>query len=451
MRRRFAPRLALLFLLLPHLLLNPGCEKRATTPRGLILISLDTLRADHVGFHGYDRPTTPNLDRLAGDSIVFEQMLAPAPNTPPSHMSMFTGLLPVQHGFMGYVNEDRKDILSEKHRTLPQLLQDQGFATAAFTGGGWLAGASFRRGFDRFMMMANLGSEAPLKWLREHPDEPFFLFVHTYEIHAPYRAEEQHRKLFVDPTYTGNFKPNPRVLKRVREGRRRLSDEELRHATDLYDAGIHQADARLGRFFEALAADGVLDESIVIVTSDHGEEFLEHDSVGHWQLFYRPNLHVPFLVRLPGRAEGGRRITEVSEHIDILPTVLELLDLPPHEPAYGRSWARTLRGGPSPEPRPALAWSARPMEDGRRSVISDGYQLIVDTASDKASLYDLRVDPTAKHDLARAKPDVRDRLLAHWKEWEPKEENAWPEDAEPFSPHLRRSLEALGYLEPTSR
>lgn len=448
MRRRFGPWFALL--LLAPLLLLAGCEKGATAPRGLILISLDTLRADHVGFQGYERPTTPNLDRLAQDSIVFEQMLAPAPNTPPSHMSMFTGLLPVQHGFMGYVNEDRKDVLSEEHRTLPQLLQEQGFATGAFTGGGWVAGTSFRRGFDQYMPIPNLESQIPLEWLREHRDERFFLFLHSYEIHAPYRAAEQYRKLFVDPAFAGDFKPRPHVLKKVREGRRRLSDEEVRYAIDLYDAGIRQADARLGRFFDALAEDGILDETIVIVTSDHGEEFLEHDSVGHWQLFYRPNLHVPFLLRLPGGAEKGRRIEDVSEHIDILPTVLELLGLPAHPPVYGRSWASAVRGGPSPEPRPALAWSARPMEDGRRSVIADGHQLIVDTTSETASLYDLRADPTAQHDVAAAKPEVRDRLLAHWKEWESKEENAWPEDSEPFSPHLRRSLEALGYLEPTS-
>jgi len=421
-----------------------GCEP-AKPPRGLILISLDTLRADHLGTYGYERPTSPRLDAFAGDGIVFEEMLANAPNTPPSHMSLFTGLLPVQHGYMGFVNHERRDILAEEHRTLAEILQEQGFATGAFTGGGWMSG-SLMRGFDVAEISADLKSTAPLEWLRKHPEERFFLFIHTYQIHAPYQAEPRYRDLFVDASYGGKFRPTPRVLKAVKEGRRKLRPAELRRSIDLYDAGIRQADAQVGDLLDALDKDGILDEAIVIITSDHGEEFLEHGSVGHWQIFYRPNLQVPLLLRLPRGEQGGRRITERAEIVDVMPTVLELLGVPAHDGVFGRSWGAAVRGGEPPIARPALAWPARPMEDPRRSVVADGYQLMVHTDEDRSELYDLATDPMAQRDVCGERPEDCARLRAHWDEWAPREKGAWAADSKPFSPLLRRSLEALGYL-----
>lgn len=430
------------------LVASAACEK-AKPPRGLILISLDTLRADHLGTYGYDRPTSPNLDAFAEESVVFEKMVAPAPNTPPSHMAMFTGLLPVQSGFMGGLTETTMDILSDEHTTLPEILSSHGFATGSFTGGGRLHSESFFRGFDVHEVGGHLGTNPGVQWLKKHPDERFFLFLHSYQVHAPYIAAKEYKDLFVDPEYEVTFRPIPANLGKVRVGRKKLTPEELAYARDSYDAGIRQADAQLQAIFDELEQAGILDEAIVIVTSDHGEEFLEHGSMGHWQIFYRPNLHVPFLLRLPGGAEGGRRIEALSEHIDLLPTVLDLLDLPPHPEAYGRSWAAAVRGGKPPEPRPALAWSARPNEDPRRSVIAEGHQLMVDVKTGDAALYDLSADPTAQNDIAEERPEVRDRLLAVWKEWEPKEKGAWASQSEHVNVHLRKSLEALGYLEPS--
>jgi len=435
-------------------LLALACE-RPSPPRGLILVSIDTLRADHLGTYGYDRPTSPQIDALAEDSIVFERMLAHAPNTPPSHMSLLTGLLPVEHGVQGWVSPTKRDRLDPKHTTFAEILQRAGFATAASTAGGWMSpDLGFDRGFDEFHTRKRLSRSIDwaLDWLDARPEQRFFLFLHTYEVHAPYRAAPEHRALFVEAGYRPRWQPIPTTLGKVRRGEITLSDEDLRYFVNLYDAGIHQVDATIGLLVEQLAARHVLDETIVVVTSDHGEEFLEHGSTGHWQLFNRPNLHVPFIVRLPRGTSGGRRITEYAQHVDFVPTMLELLGLPPHSAGHGRSWAAAMTGGPAPPARPALAWSPRPREQPQRSVIWQDHQLILNADTGERLLFDLREDSLAQRDLAASSPERVADLESYWRKWEPREKDAWPERPSPatstsYGDGLRRRLQALGYLE----
>ena len=306
-------------------------------PRNVILISLDTLRPDHLGVYGYSRDTSPTLDLLSQQSFVFERALAPAPNTPPSQMSMMTSLYPVQHGFTGL-----NDRLAPQFATLAERMQAIGFRTAGFVDGGYLrARFGFNRGFDVYDQSGGgFASILPLatNWLEARGDEPFFLFLHTYDIHAPYVSRPGFRGMFIDQPYGGSFVPTVDNMRKAFEKKIQLDDADMRYITSLYDQGIRYTDTRLGVFIRYLMDQGYLDDTALIITSDHGEEFGEHGSTLHWQVFFQPNLRIPLIIpnarrhkprdsyRLPGRTHRstaddprlGRRRTPAGRSGDEL-------------------------------------------------------------------------------------------------------------------------------------
>lgn len=409
-----------------------GCRSHdpAAPPRvpRVVLVSLDTLRADHLGIYGYRRDTSPRIDALAGEGFVFERALASAPNTPPSQMSMMTSLYPGRHGFTG--NGDR---LAPGIETLAGRLSAAGLATAGFVDGGYLKSVfGFGRGFDvyddRGGGLAGIVPRA-LRWLEAHGDEPFFLFLHTYDIHAPYISPPPFAGMFHEVPYEGDLVPTIERLDALFRAREPLPAADLQHLVDSYDEGIRYTDSQLGRFLDALAELGRLDDTLVVVTSDHGEEFGEHGSLVHWQLYFQPNLRVPLIVRPPGGTHGPARIAETAELIDVLPTLLDWVGAPPLSVAQGRSLlplldaarrgeGATATGAPAParrEPleRAALAWWPDPEQLPLRSIVVDGHQLIFDDyAPGKDELYDIEVDPMAQRDLADERPELAARLRA---------------------------------------
>lgn len=467
-------RAGVAWLLLGLLLGLPGCPDRRADPSGsvrrIVLVSLDTLRADHLGTYGYPRDTSPRLDALAEEGFVFERAVAPAPNTPPSQMSMMTSLYPGRHGFTG--NGDR---LAPGIETLAGRLSAAGLATGGFVDGGYLKAAfGFARGFDvyddRGGGLAGLVPRA-LRWLDAQGDRPFFLFLHTYDIHAPYVAPEPFAGMFHEVPYEGDLVPTIERLDALFRAGAPLSEADRQHLVDSYDEGIRYADHQLGRFLDALAERGRLDDTLIVVTSDHGEEFGEHGSLVHWQLYYQPNLHVPLIVRPPGGVEGPVRIAEMAELIDVLPTLLEWAGAPALPVAQGRSlrpWMRgegsgrdrseragtgeaRASGTPAPDAleRAAFAWWADPEQLPLRSIIVDGHQLIFDDyAPGKDELYDIEADPMAQRDLSGRRPALAARLRALGRQgmlasppWRP----AGEEGELKLDDATREELRALGY------
>ena len=421
-------------------------------PLNVILISIDTLRADHLGVYGYERDTSPNLDRLARRSTVFTHAVAQAPNTKPSHASLFTSLYYSVHRVVG----DDEARIPEWRITLPEILRSHGMATWGFVDGGYLRSVfGFDQGFDHFEDR-KLGIASILDnvehWLDTHPVPGFFLFIHCYDVHAPYAPPPPFDTLFEDAPYTGDFVPNKENLSEVAQRRRRISPEDLRHVIVQYDGGIRYTDEQFGRFFESLDRRGLLGSTILIVLSDHGEEFGEHGSMLHWQTHYMPNLHVPLFFFLPGRPP--RIVTEPVELIDVLPTVLDLLGLPPHPPAMGRSLVSLIDGQATSEDSAQAAF-AEPflLESRKPTVVSDRYQLFYDLESGQKRLFDIRSDPRAKTDIVDREPDVTQRLLAALEEWRRRVNAANQEISGPPAKDLtideatREELEALGYLE----
>lgn len=345
-----------------------GCA-RERKPRGhFILISLDTLRADHLGAYGYGRPTSPFLDSLARRGTLFENAVAQLPGTLPSHMSIFTGLYPQEHGVYP------EGALSPLIRTLPEVLRAEGFRTAGHTEGGYVAGRyGFARGFeewsDEWPMIQRAGElvksreavkrtfRLGLESLRRVRDsDAFFLFLHTYAIHDPYDPPEPYRSLYwPGPPPSGAFAPNGQDLAASNRGERALAPRAVEYYKALYDAQINYTDDVLREFFAGIAALGLADSVTVIITSDHGEEFLEHGKLVHEQV-YHECLHVPLLVLRPGR-NAGRRVPTLVQSIDLAPTVYELAGVPAarRPPMSGRSLAPLLEGDGSPLGRDAYA------------------------------------------------------------------------------------------------
>ncbi len=329
----------------------------------VVLIVLDTLRADRLGSYGCERPTSPRLDAFAAESIRFSQAWAPSPFTASSHASLFASVYPATHGIWNKQLVDGKTemgdlALSPAAVTLAEAMQQGGYATAAIADGGYLStDRGLDQGFERFdsrMRGAPDRVDAALRWLEKDraTDRPFFLFLHTYEVHVPYMPDPADVARFASD-YDGPMRrayenalaftaraQGTRKLQRVQEQFFRpvlqsadLTDEDRAFYIALYEAEVALADREIGRFLDQLAALGLAENTIVVLTADHGEEFWEHGQHGHYQV-WRELLHVPMIVRIPGGPAGVVR-NDFIDLVDLMPTLLSELGLPIPPTAVG--------------------------------------------------------------------------------------------------------------------
>ncbi|NKB89480.1 MAG: sulfatase-like hydrolase/transferase [Acidobacteria bacterium] len=301
-------------------------------PPNVIVYLIDTLRADHLGVYGYDRPTSPNLDRFATDAVVFEALQAQSSWTKPAIASTMTGLLPQQHGVQG-----RQDYLGMDSWTLATVLQMAGYATyAATTNSTVFSDFNFDQGFHEFVelgeqptaevhQLADAVNEQFFTWLDRRPKQaPFFAYLHTTDPHAPYAPREPYRSMFASELIADVDINKPANAHRALQPGTSLDAEDVRrHMVGLYDAEIAFNDAQFGLLVERLKAEDLYDSSLIIVLSDHGEEFLDHGAWSHGATLFQEQLHVPLIVKLPNGARAGERVAERAQHVDIFPTVME--------------------------------------------------------------------------------------------------------------------------------
>jgi len=437
-------------------------------PRGIILISLDTLRADHLGIYGYHRDTSPSIDAFAKESIVFEHAVVQSPWTLPSHMSIMTSLYPSFHGVTTL-----KKRLANEHVTLAELLQKGEYRTAAFTDGAYMrAEFGFDQGFDIYdgkRWLIGIAEILPKvkKWLNKNKSKPFFLFIHCYDIHSPYNPPPPYNNIFHDFTYTGHLIPSLKNMGAARWNKLKVNDEDLRHIMALYDGGIRYTDKKIGEFLSYLQYSGLEDQSLIIITSDHGEEFKEHGSFLHWQLYYRPNLHVPLIMRIPNYPKKEIKIKELVQSIDLLPTILEIAGLAPHPKAQGRSLLPLIKRNKNFFNR--SLWKAFHLfkkdsiisfaettiesflepflgKDRNISIITDDYQMIHDLKSQSTQLFNLKADPLAKNNIAKDHANISKRLLSQLEEVY----SVTPPYKAPIitlDEQTHEQLEALGYID----
>ncbi len=446
----------------------PACTP--APPRNAVLIVLDTLRADRLFSYGNPRLTSPVLDAMAREGALFETVVSNAPWTLPAMVGLMTGEYPTARTYDAGLR-----------RSLALHLQEAGFATVAFTEGAFV---SKRYGFDLgfqtfrehegsvpFLLDAPTGDADPDRgiektfrwakdWLAEHGRErPFFLFVHTYEPHVPYR-----RRTFVEGMPRGRLGPTFEAGAAIQAKSSELlaDDVELAYIKALYDGGVAACDRAVGELLAELERLGIAQETLVVVTSDHGEDLGDRLPLrpgNHGHALYDEQLRVPLILRDPTRRFAVRRVSAQVRLVDVMPTILDLLGLPAALDRNGRSLVPLLRGE---ESEPRLAWSEIPhhvlIDAGVRWAVRTGAHKLIVTppparggGEARLELYDLQADARERSNLAPGDPARRAELMQQLRnvalELNASGAAVYREVSGPPDPQLQERLRSLGYVE----
>ncbi len=381
-----------------------GCRhltpKKGQSPKpecNVVLITIDTLRADHLGCYGNERVKTPNIDKLAGEGVLFSHAYTPVPVTLPSHTSIFTGLYPVYHG----VRNNGTFKADEKLETLAEVLKENGFQSAAFIGAFVLDSRyGLDQGFDcyddylekdpnqTFMVYNERSADEVIKsanvWLDKNAQDRFFMWIHCFDPHAPYSPPAP---------FSAMYQHN------------------------LYNGEVAYTDYALGKFFNALKEKDLLDETLVVITSDHGEGLGEHAEKTHAIFIYDSTLHVPLIMRYPGAISGGAIIEENVSMIDIMPTVLDILNIKKTPQFHGESLLGLIHGKSKFSRHEILCETFYPLYNHNWSPLeglrTDKWKYI---KAPRSELYDLENDPREMVNLFSKKREIADQLEARMKE-----------------------------------
>jgi len=468
---------------------NPAVVGRAPgeRPPNVLLISVDTLRADHLSCYGYERATSPRLDALLARGALFERATSPAPWTLPSYGSLFTGRMPGEHragvkarrdalwgtAASGHAvpdaekeELDQAEAMADGFDTLAGVLSGAGYRTAALVNNPFLhPGRGVSRGFGRYAvygLKASDGVDLALEWIEAQAGAPWFLFLHLLDPHAPYAPPAP-----FDRTWSARSVEEvdgyPFTLADVRA----LADPRAYRdvLVDMYDAEIRYTDAEIGRLLDALEASGAAAETVIVVHSDHGEELWDHGGFEHGHALWEELLHVPLGVVYPPLVPAGVRVAGRVRTIDVFPTLLDLLGLDPaahgfdpprggvREAELGRSLVPWITGGRGDEDLVALAeavlygppfgaWQeAKARLEGDRKLIAGG-------PPETDLLFDLAYDPGETEDLAGAEPAAARAMRARLEEWHRRVLlTAAPGAAVEVDEATREALGELGYTD----
>jgi arylsulfatase A-like enzyme/Tfp pilus assembly protein PilF len=391
----------------------------------LLLITLDTTRADRIGCYGYQPALTPALDEIAAGGVLFENAFAACPVTLPSHSTMFTGLTPREHG----IHHNGMGKLDSRIPTLAEMLSSRGYETGGFVGAFVLnrkfglnrgfrkyddsTGAEVANGQVQRRRGAPLVVDVALEWLKTRTSRPFFCWVHLFDPHAPYRPREE--------LFGPRFAEHP------------------------YDAGIALADQQIARIIDFLDQHNLRSRTLIVVVGDHGEGLGDHDEREHGHMLYNSTLRVPLIVAHPGLCKRGHLVADPVSLVDLLPTFEDCLALNPAPKRSGRSLRRGL-AGEAFEPRSCYAETDIPFLEHhcapQRSLVADNWKYI---RSPRPEIYNLLQDPEELHNLADARPETVQKMEVMLADLEAR----LPVRTAPavnLSAAERRSLAGLGYV-----
>jgi arylsulfatase A-like enzyme len=448
----------------------------------VVIVLLDTLRQDRLGAYGYERrPTSPHLDALARDSVVFDRAHAPAPWTLPSIVSTFTSTWPIEHGVLATGQR-----LPDELVPLAERMQRLGYRTAAFIANPHAgAGSRMHRGYEHLATSVfEVDRAGVARWLDGVGTEPFLLYLHSVEPHHPYAAPRRyytqlglrppldHDALIGEARRYFDLIQVGGVRDRVRAQQALVAQPEVlrglaprRDDLDvIYDACVAWADDNLGAIVELLRARGLLERTVLVVLSDHGEEIFDHGRLLHGQSVYAELARVPLLFRLPGATGAGTRVTAPVTLVDLVPTLLDLLgaEAELRDPALrGRSLRPLMAGTEAGAEEPRVASVRIEREFGfagppdlgnvNVAVVEGAWKGIWNLELGRFELYRTNEDPGETQDRADAEPEVARRLQSAARDWFlsrpelPAHEPADPSKS--FTPEELEQLRALGYVE----
>jgi arylsulfatase A-like enzyme len=423
----------LFFLLGVWLVLFTSCDNEQPAPDyhcpdcNIILITLDTVRADHLPCYGYGKNTTPFLCDFATDAMLFENAFTQMPLTGPSHASLLSSRYPDSHGLTTHHTK-----LNANVTFLSQLLKRERYTTGAFTHClNIVARYGFDRGFDTYEHNGSHGADQisaeAVDWLQNNKEKKFFLWVHYFDAHWPYDPPPPYNKMYstgktrFDRYNNWTYQDNNDLFKALLANNS-LNSEDIQRATDLYDGEIRFVDDQLPRLFRYLQESGLDKKTIIVITADHGESFDHGFYFVHPYTLYDSTIHVPLIMRFPGFTRNGR-VKELVELVDVVPTILNVLNLSIPSEFEGSSLLPSTRGETVPSyavsqavvyryanPRCSLYGNgAIP-----RSIRTDRWKLIAYqcNGSYEYELYDIQSDPQELIDVSEQNPEVVDELHA---------------------------------------
>jgi arylsulfatase A-like enzyme len=467
-----------------------GCAAPEWTARNVVLITVDTLRADHLGCYGYPRPISPFIDWMASEGVVFERSFTASSTTAPAHATLLTGLYPSQHRLRRNGQQLPADAV-----LLPELLAERGFDTAGFVStNGHFVASGLNRGFDhmdepgrglipdKVSRPAKLTVALAARWLRSRiSTAPLFLWVHVFDPHTPYQPEEPLRLRSAERHALGTFLLGEHGLDTRFFGG---SEQLMVDLINAYDGEIAAVDRAIRDLYKEVGETVGTDDTLWVLTSDHGEGLGNHEWLLHGKKIYNEQLRVPLIFHAPGGLAPAR-IESITEHVDLLPTLLDLVGADP--PTDGMRRGRSLRPAllESTGSGEAFAFSERrsfaesaaqtrdPIEPGAsasgdvsiesllRDALHDNYEpgerysiqnerfKLIWNSELGSELYDLESDPYEQLDLAGSRPELESELVSRLTaRLEQLRASALRGEAIPVDPKARRALEALGYIDP---
>ncbi len=478
-----------------------ACAGPDPGPPNVLLISIDSLRADHVGAYGYQRDTTPTIDHLANEGALFTTVASSSSWTLPAHVAMLTGLFDFEHGVMTPGHRLQPGIT-----TLAESFKAAGYQTYGLYSGPFLhPDFGFSQGFDEYidctsynLEKVNLKREPGVKsqfnavhdkshgdvtnptilrearrlfrriaqsgvvgkTSRQQPLNRFFMFVHMFDVHYDFIPPAPYNTIFF-PDYQGDITSNDFL--RNKRINRRMPRQDLEKILALYDGEIRFTDDTIGQLLESMREDDLLSNTIVVVTADHGDEFFEHGGKGHRRNLYEETVRIPLVVWYPPAIRPGR-IDEVVRVIDIAPTLLEMCSLPatesvPEDPRLrtNRTFARSLlpligSGGNNPgDSRPAVCELLAPKKISLSSIRVGDSKLVIDAISDTVELFDLDTDPGEQHAVTNDPNDpevVRLTGILQMLQRSSRGDRENQSETEvDLDPRIEQQLRELGYIE----
>jgi arylsulfatase A-like enzyme len=433
----------------------------------VILVSIDTLRPDHLGCYGYEREISPAIDQFAREGVRFENAFSSTTWTLPAHHALLTSLPDLVHGVL-----TRDFSLDENRITLAEIMKEHGFKTTGiFTSPLLMPTFGFDQGFDGYLDLTvhdkelsdvdvfkafERGTTTPgamdkvEEFLDENGKDPFFLFLHLFDVHADFDPPAPYNTMF-DPDYAGDI--NGRDIINNEAIHKDMPIEDLNHLIALYDGEIRFVDdAGIARLRSMLTERGLIDNTLIIITSDHGEEFFEHDEFGHWKNLHDTTLRIALIIWCPSLVPAGRVIEDQVRIIDIMPTILDLLELPQSPEGLGKSLAPLFNDDGGEEKQRALFAVLKDVHLYYEALRTQEFKVIRDYKKEERFYYDLLKDRMEANPIPVLDPDtLKDAMDLFFSirlnQTSFKKMLPWGDAAAPkLDPELIERLKSLGYI-----